>query len=268
MPGGGVDSEPVTAPSHLMLGLVPLAVAVGAFVLVEAADWEWYTAWLILVGLGALAAAAGVLMPALRAFQTLMDCVTEGLGWVAKWLVPVLVVLAFTKVLFRYIGRWQNERIVDIALLDQWQLHVFGYIFLLSLPYVLKNGINVRVDFLFQNYPARARAAIDFAGHVIGLIPFCLLAIWTTWDKTSTSLWRNARPRGSRPWQFWRVWEPYEGTPGGLPPGPVLLTMTACFVLLLLQTFAELVKLFDVLAGKREGASELVAIEEPPLRVE
>lgn len=43
--------------------------------------------------------------------------------------------------------------------------------------------------------------------------------------------------------------------------------MTAMFVLLLLQTFAELVKLFGVLADKREVAAEL-AVSEEPLRVE
>ena len=174
---------------------MPPVIGIGVFVLVQAADWQWYTAWLILVGIAVAAAAGRVLLPALRSFQTLMDRITEGLGWIAKWIVPVLVLIAFTKVLFRYIGRWQNKQIVDIALLDQWQLHLFGYIFLLSLPYVLKNAINVRVDFLFQNYPPKVKAAIDFVGHIIGLIPFCLLAIWTTWDKTSTSLWRNARPQ-------------------------------------------------------------------------
>jgi TRAP-type mannitol/chloroaromatic compound transport system permease small subunit len=267
MPDADTAATPrADAPSPL-IGLVPLVIGIGVFVFVQAANWPWYTAWLILVGIAVAAASGRVLLPALRSFQTLTDRIAEGLGWIAKWIVPVLVLIAFTKVLFRYIGRWQNKQIVDIALLDQWQLHLFGYIFLLSLPYVLKNAINVRVDFLFQNYPPKVKAAIDFVGHIIGLIPFCLLAIWTTWDKTSTSLWRNARPRGSRPWQVWRVWEPYEGTPGGLPPGPVLFTMTAMFVLLLLQTFAELVKLFGVLAGKREVAAEL-AVSEEPLRVE
>ena len=265
MPGGSAVDQ--RAPS-VALGAVAPVVAAAVFIAVQAFDWQWYISWLILVGIGAVAAAGRVLLPALRSFQTLTDRITEGLGWIAKWIVPVLVLIAFTKVLFRYIGRWQNKQIVDIALLDQWQLHLFGYIFLLSLPYVLKNAINVRVDFLFQNYPPKVKAAIDFLGHIIGLIPFCLLAIWTTWDKASTSLWRNARPRGSRPWQVWKVWEPYEGTPGGLPPGPVLFTMTAMFVLLLLQTFAELVKLFGVLAGKREVAAELVEPDEAPLRVE
>lgn len=249
------------------LGAVALAVAAAVFIAVQVFDWQWYTAWLILGGISLVAAAAKVLLPVMLGFQRLMDGVTEGLGWIGKWLVPPLVLLAFAKVLFRYIGRWQHKQIVDIALWDQWQLHLFGYVFLLSFPFVLKNAINVRVDFLFEKYPAKVKALIDFVGHIVALIPFCLLAIWTTWDKTSTTIWRNARPRGSRPWKVWEVWEPYEGTPGGLPPGPVQLVMVTVFVLLLLQTFAELVKLYGALTDKPEVAAE-IAVLDAPLRVE
>lgn len=205
----------------------------------------------------------GVLGRALRRYVRISDGLSEGLGWVAKWLVPMCVAVGFVNVLLRYIGRYQNRPLASNQYVElQWML--FGAIFLLVLPYVLKHAINVRVDILQSRFPPKVRALIDFIGHLIGLVPFCLLALWVTWDYALESLFQ----RGER-WGTWQVWEVWERSPDaeGLPRAPIKLLMLLGFACLLLQVLAELIKLAFTLTDRVAVA----APEEPPhapLRVE
>ena len=109
---------------------------------------------------------------------------------------------------------------------------LFGAIFLLVLPYVLKHAINVRVDVSAPGSRRAPGALIDFCGHVIGLVPFCLLALWVNWDYALTSLFQ----KGER-WGTWQVWEVWEQSPdaGGLPRAPVKVLVLVGFFCLLLQ---------------------------------
>jgi len=131
----------------------------------------------------------------LLAFSRVADAISEALGWLAKWLVPSCVVVGFVNVLLRYIGRIQNRSLTSNRYVElQWML--FGAIFLLVLPYVLKHAINVRVDFLYAKFSRRRQALIDFCGHLIGLVPYCLLALWVNWDYALTSLFQKGRTVG------------------------------------------------------------------------
>lgn len=196
-------------------------------------------------------------------YQRAIDALTEGLGWLAKWLVPVCVMVAFVNVVLRYVGRYQHRALASNRYLEaQWML--FGAIFLLAFPYVLKHNVNVRVDFWFQNFSRKRQALIDFVGHLLALVPYCLFALWVNWDYALTSLFQK-----SERWGTWKVWEVWEQSPNadGLPLGPIKALILLGFLFLLLQTVAELVKLGFVLTEK----AELAAPEPPPevpLRVE
>ena len=185
-------------------------------------------------------------------FQHLVDRVSEGLGWLSKWLVPVCVTVAFVNVVLRYLGRFQGRALTSNRYLEaQWML--FGAIFLLALPYILKHNVNVRVDFFAQRFSKKLQALIDFAGHLIALVPFCLFALWVNWDFALRSLFQ----KGER-WGTWKVWQIWEQSPdaSGLPRGPIKALILFGFGFLLLQTLAELVRLGLVLAGRVE-ATEL-----------
>lgn len=177
-----------------------------------------------------------------------MDRVSEGLGWLTKWLVPVCVMVAFVNVVLRYVGRAQGRALTSNRYVElQWML--FGAIFLLVLPYILKHNINVRVDVFSQKFSPRRQAAIDAAGHLIGLVPFCLFALWVNWDFALRSLFQ----KGER-WGTFKVWEIWEQSPDadGLPRGPIKALLFLAFAFLFLQTVAELIRLGSVLAGKAE----------------
>ena len=176
---------------------------------------------------------------------------------------PVCVLVGFTNVLLRYIGRFQNRALTSNRYIElQWML--FGAIFLLVLPYVLKHSINVRVDFLYTRFSRRQQALVDFVGHIIGLIPYCLFALWANWEYALTSLFQ----KGER-WGTWQVWEVWEQSPDarGLPRAPIKMLVLVGFGCLLLQALAELVKLGFVLTEKAAVAAPEEA-PEAPLRVE
>lgn len=196
-------------------------------------------------------------------FQRLGDGMSEGAGWLAKWLVPVCTLVGFVNVVLRYVGRYQGQALTSNRYIEaQWML--FGAIFLLALPYILKHDVNVRVDFLFQKFSRKWKALIDFVGHLVALVPFCLFALWVNWDYALTSLFQ----KGER-WGSWKVWEVWEQSPdaSGLPWAPIKVLILFGFLFLLIQTLAELVKLGFVLTDR----ADLTEPERPsdvPLRLE
>lgn len=182
------------------------------------------------------------------AYQRFMDRVSDVLGQASQYLVLVLILVGFGNVVLRYVGEAIGRRLTTNDLIEaQWYL--FGTLFLLALPYVLRHQVNVRVDFWFTNQPVRRKAWIDVVGHLLGLLPFAILGIMISLPAVRRS---------------WRIGET---TPeGGLPLAPIKTLILAAMVLLLLQGLAEVVKLVVVLRGN----GNLVELEEhdAPLRIE
>lgn len=205
--------------------------------------------------------APGWLRP-LLAYQRGMDRVTEAVGSISKYLVVAVVAIGFGNALLRYIGRFTRTQLTSNRYIElQWYL--YAALFLLAFAYILKNGINVRVDFWFAEQSARTKAWIDFVGHLIGLLPFAILALWVVWDPVLKSWGRS--PSGFSTWRVWEIWE-RSPDPGGLPRAPIKSMLVIGFGMLLLQGLAEMVKLLAELTG--HGRFVRRASEEGPLRVE
>jgi len=165
------------------------------------------------------------------------------------WLVLPTVAIGFLTVLLRYIGRQMGTALTTPGY-TEIQLYLYGGIFLFGFAYILKHQINVRVDFWFANLPMKRKAKIDFVGHIISLIPFVLLGLWVSVPQVATS---------------WRLNEQSPDA-GGLPRAPIKTLIVVAFVLLLIQSISEMVKLVAILRDR----PELVDIEdaEEPLRIE
>ena len=124
-------------------------------------------------------------------------------------------------------------------------------VFFFGFAYILKNGINVRVDFIYANWSRKRQALLDFWGHLALLVPFCVIGVWVTVYPVMTS---------------WRQWE-QSPDPSGLPRAPLKTMIIVAFALLLLQAISELIKLFAVLRGTEEEVPELREHQEA-LRIE
>lgn len=182
----------------------------------------------------------------LLGYQRGVDRLSEWVGKVSQYLVVLVVAVGFVNAVLRYAGRFAGRQLTS----NRWfelQWYLFAAIFLLAFSYILKNGINVRVDFWYANRSTRTKAWIDFIGHLLALIPFTVLAVLVLWRPILTS-W-GARPDGSfTTWQVWLIWE-RSPDPQGLPRAPVKSLLLIGFALLLAQALAELVKLVAELTG-------------------
>ncbi len=182
----------------------------------------------------------------LLAYARVVDGLNERLGRFTPYLVLAVVAVGFVNAVLRYVGRGVGQQLTSNRYLElQWYL--FAAIFLLAFGYAVRHDIHVRVDFWYANRSSKVKAWVDFVGHLVALLPFCVLGLVVTWRPVLTS-W-GARPDGS--FTTWRVWEIWERSPDpdGLARPFVKSLLIIGFTLLLLQVLAELVKLLAELTG-------------------
>lgn len=188
-----------------------------------------------------------------------VDALSEFLGAISMHLVWVTVAVGFYNVVVRYMGRFIGLQLSSNVFIEtQWYL--YSLVFFFGFAYILKNGINVRVDFLYANFTEKRRALIDFIGHILFLVPFSILGIYVTINPVMSSWGRL--PNGG-----WGVWE-MSPDPDGLPRAPIKTMIIVAFVSLLLQTIAELIKLWGTLAEKEEFIILSTDTEDAPIRIE
>lgn len=177
------------------------------------------------------------------------DAVTEACGWIARVLVAILIPVGFLNVFLRYVGRYTETQLVNNTWIEaQWYL--YGVIFLLMFPYLLRHDGNVRVDFWYAERSDRVKAVIDLIGHMVGLVPFTALAIWVSWRPVRDS---------------WSIWE-QSPDPGGLPRAPLKALILVAFILLGIQALATLIRLVVFLTGREARLS--LGEREAPMRIE
>jgi TRAP-type mannitol/chloroaromatic compound transport system permease small subunit len=170
-------------------------------------------------------------MGALEKFARGVDGVNAAVGAAARWLAVALVLVQFAVVGLRYIYGssfiWMQESVI----------YVHATLFMLSIGYVLLIDGHVRVDIYFAKWSAATRAAVDLAGVLLAVLPFCGLVIWASWPYVSAS---------------WRLGEGPMAV-GGLPFTPALKTLIPVMAALLaLQGLAMAARAILVLAGRAE----------------
>lgn len=171
-------------------------------------------------------------------FVRFIDWTTSRMGRFVSWLVLVMILIGAYNAIVRYLGRFTGTSLSSNLYLElQWYL--FSLIFLLGAGYALKENAHVRVDVVYGRLERRAQAWINVIGSVFMLIPFCVFVLWVSWPAIRNS---------------WAIRE-LSPDPGGLPRYPLKSVILVCFVLLLAQGVAELVKEVRVLRGGDGGTT-------------
>ena len=179
-----------------------------------------------------------------------IDALTEWAGGIANIIVLITITIGFYNVFVRYIGRFIGVQLSSNVYIElQWYL--YSMIFFLGFAYILKHGVNVRVDFLYANWSEKTQAWIDLIGTVLVLIPFCIIGIYATYGPVLTSWGRL--PNGN-----WGTWE-MSPDPNGLPRAPIKTMIIVAFVLLLLQSISQIIKYIAILTGHKEVVEEIKA---------
>ena len=161
-----------------------------------------------------------------------IDALCRRVANASAWLTAGMVVVAAANAVLRYAGRALGENLSSNAWLElQWYL--FSLVFLLGAPHALRRGGHVRVDVLLERWGPRARLWIDLVGGLGLLIPFCVFAIWNSYEFVADSVATLEQ----------------SPDPGGLPRWPIKLVVPLAFGLLLLQSVAEVLRRLAVLPG-------------------
>jgi len=178
-------------------------------------------------------------MKILQKFSKFIDTLTDYLGQASMYCVILTVGVGFYNVIARYIGRFIGIKLTSNLFIElQWYL--FSLTFLLGFSYVLKHGLNVRVDFLYANWPEKTKAWVDLVGHTFFLVTFCIIGLYVTTHPVLQS-WGQL-PDGS-----FGSWE-LSPDPDGLPRAPIKSMILFAFGMLLLQTISEIIKNITIIS--------------------
>ena len=109
-----------------------------------------------------------------RAYIRFADGLNEKIGAGVSWLTTVLVLVVCYDVFTRYLLK------NSVVAVQELEWHLFAVIFLIGAGYTLKHGRHVRVDVFYGQFSIRTKAWVDLLGSLLFLIPFCLLAIWSS----------------------------------------------------------------------------------------
>lgn len=146
-----------------------------------------------------------------------IDRLSRSVGIGAACTVLIVTILAVITAFGRKFGIGSN------ALIElQWYL--FALIFLLATAWTMQRDEHVRVDVFAKHWSPRTRAWIDIVGHILVLLPLAGLLFWLGTKQTLAMYWSGERSPDA----------------GGLIRWPVWALVPLGFLLLILQTLADL----------------------------
>lgn len=162
----------------------------------------------------------------LRRYVVVVDAMNTFIGRIAMYLLFVLAGVLLWSIIAKAFFRpalWTQEMA---------QFTMMGYI-MLGGAYSLILGANVRMDLLYGAWSIRKRAMVDCVT-IFGLIIFLGVMLWGGVDSTLYALEVGERSR--------TVWRPYMA--------PIKIVICLGAVLMLLQSFAFLIRDIAILRGK------------------
>lgn len=118
-------------------------------------------------------------------------------GYLAAWLVPVLVIVAVLGV----IGAQQDSNVLlswhtrlpllgdrlSLAGLAELQWHLLSVLIMLAAAYALREDSHIRVDLFSCRFSPRTRRIIDLIGDLCFLLPFFALLLWFSLKTAQTA---------------------------------------------------------------------------------
>ena len=101
-----------------------------------------------------------------------INAFSEILGKVSALLFVLMLFNVFIDVVMRYVFN-------DVSIgMQEMEWHLFAAMFLLGVPYTLKENGHVRVDLIYERLSAEGKAKVDALGSLILLLPFAGLVAW------------------------------------------------------------------------------------------
>lgn len=169
----------------------------------------------------------GLTLQSLLGVSRKIDAFNTSIGRWLSWMIVVAVIISAGNAVIRKVFDASSNSFLEL----QWVL--FSVVFLLCSPWTLLNNEHIRIDIVNHSMPLRVRGWIDMIGHLLFLLPFTLILLWTSIPFFLTSYRQNEQSFSA----------------GGLPQWPAKsLIMIAC-VLLLIQGISEIIKRAAMMRG-------------------
>jgi len=156
-----------------------------------------------------------------------IDWFSEAIGKAMMWLVLVAVLVSSGNALQRYMFNRSSNAWLEA----QWYL--FGAVVLLGAAYTLKKNEHIRIDIVTAGLSQNVRNWIDVLGHMLFLIPLCLLMLWL-----GVPFFMRSFASGEM-----------STSAGGLIVWPAKLLVPLGFAMLLAQGVSELIKRVAFMRG-------------------
>lgn len=170
-----------------------------------------------------------------------IDAFTRWVGKRLAWLILVAVIISAVNAVVRKLFDSSSNSWLEL----QWVL--FSIVFLLCSAWTLLDNEHIRIDIVNNMLPKQVRNSIEIVGHVVFLMPLCIVMIITGVPFFRRSVEINEQ----------------SGNAGGLPQWPAKSLIMIGFAMLLLQGISELIKRIAVMRGliPDPHASKVPALE-------
>lgn len=156
-----------------------------------------------------------------------IDAFTTWTGKRLAWLILVAVIISTINAIVRKTLDTSSNSWLEL----QWVL--FSAVFLLCSPWTLLDNEHIRIDIVNAMMPKWVRDTIDIIGHVLFLMPLCIVMIITSVPFFLRSIEINEQSSNA----------------GGLPQWPAKSLIMLGFIFLLVQGISELIKRIAVMRG-------------------
>jgi TRAP-type mannitol/chloroaromatic compound transport system permease small subunit len=156
-----------------------------------------------------------------------IDAFTTWTGKRLAWLILLAVIISTINAIVRKTLDTSSNSWLEM----QWVL--FSAVFLLCSPWTLLDNEHIRIDIVNAMMPKWLRDTIDIVGHVLFLMPLCVVMIITSVPFFLRSIQINEQSSNA----------------GGLPQWPAKSLIMLGFTFLLVQGVSELIKRIAVMRG-------------------
>jgi TRAP-type mannitol/chloroaromatic compound transport system permease small subunit len=173
-------------------------------------------------------------MQRLLGFARTVDSINERIGKLVAWLVLAAVIVSAGNAIIRKTLNTSSNAWLEL----QWYL--FGAVFMLGAAWTLRCNEHIRIDILSSRFAKRSRDKLDVFGHIVFLLPFVLLHIYTSFPFFISSFRSQEVSTNA----------------GGLILWPAKACVLLGFILLFLQAISELIKRIAILRGDLQDEAE------------
>ena len=166
-------------------------------------------------------------MSGLLAVSRGIDRMTTFIGRNVAWCILLAILVSTVNAIIRKVFNVSSNSWLEL----QWLL--FGAVFMICSAWTLNNNEHIRIDIVSNLMPKGFRTAIEFIGHIFFLLPMAAVMVWLCFPYFINSMTSNEQSTNA----------------GGLVVWPGKFIIFFGFLLLMLQSFSEIIKRIAITKG-------------------